>query len=192
MNKKIIEILDDILTLVGLIGLICALGIILSGTLSFIIFIITLVVFSIKLMLVSKKLKNIEIIDEKTFEDFENDLMTYSNDIAKRNLVTVKENDTCENEHTEELEDLAKKSPAPIVEEESEKVIEDLTQDKLPVTEDDPNLVKDEYTLTDDELKRCIRKLGKGRKASDKAKELAKLYGYELKEGETFIAPRKK
>ena len=49
------------------------------------------------------------------------------------------------------------------------------------------DLEKDE-----DSYKKYIRKLPKGRKASDKARKIALEYGYKLKEGETFVVPKKK
>lgn len=56
------------------------------------------------------------------------------------------------------------------------------------------NVIKDNSTKEepkDIDITKCIRKLPKGRKASEKAKSLALSYGYELKEGETFVAPKK-
>lgn len=183
MKKEIIEILDDIVTLIALIGLICALGVITSGILSFVVFIATLVFFSIKLMITSKKIRNLDSNTyDETVEDFESDLLTYSNDIAKIRLSTKKDDieKDLSNSNKEEVIDTVETEP--IVNTEVE--IKDKIEEKIEENT--------EFKLTDEELKKCIRKLGKGRKASDKARELAKKYGYELKEGETFIAPKVK
>lgn len=181
MNKKIIEILDDIVTLIALIGLICALGIITSGILSFVLFIATLVFFSIKLMITGKKIKNLDSnIDDETVENFENDLLTYSNDIAKIKLSTKKDDIEKDVPNSDKEEDVNTIETKLIVNTEVE------IKDKEEIENEN------EFKLTDEELQKCIRKLGKGRKASDKAKALAKKYGYELKDGETFIAPKSK
>lgn len=181
MNKKIIEILDDIVTLIALIGLICALGIITSGILSFVLFIATLVFFSIKLMITGKKIKNLDSnIDDESVENFENDLLTYSNNIAKIKLSTKKDDIEKDIPNSDKEEDVNTIETKLIVNTEVE------IKDKVEAENEN------EFKLTDEELKKCIRKLGKGRKASDKAKALAKKYGYELKDGETFIVPKAK
>lgn len=61
---------------------------------------------------------------------------------------------------------------------------------KRSVSKEKEEVVKEE--IKDDiDITKYIRKLPKGRKASEKAKALALSYGYELKEGETFVAPKK-
>lgn len=51
---------------------------------------------------------------------------------------------------------------------------------------------KEDYIAIIKDITPFIRKLPKGKKASDRAKKLALKYGYELKEGETFVSPFKK
>lgn len=45
-------------------------------------------------------------------------------------------------------------------------------------------------SVQDIDISKYIRKLPKGKKASQKAIDLAKSYGYDLKEGETFVKPK--
>lgn len=52
-------------------------------------------------------------------------------------------------------------------------------------------VVNDNNNDIPEDIKKYIRKLPEGRKASQRAIDLAKEYGYELKEGETFIKPKK-
>ena len=209
MNKKITDILEDIITSIGLLGLICAIAILTEGVLSFIILIIALVLFAIKLMTASKKLHNLNFdITEEKVENFESDLLIYSNDISKikgatvkeENIEVAKENDI--NSDTEEIIEPIKEEVEEDISnvkdsvEEPMNVVEDIyDEDKSNTTETElvnDNSKEDKIDLTEEEIKKCIRKLGKGRKASNKAKELAKQYGYELKEGETFVLPRNK
>lgn len=209
MNKKITDILEDIINSIGLLGLICAIAILTDGVLSFIILIIALVLFAIKLMMSSKKLHNLNFdITEEKVENFESDLLIYSNDISKIKVATVKEENVEEvkendiNSSTEEITEPIEKEV-----EEDMSDIEDSIEEPMDAVEDvydedvsnptETELVndgskEDKIDLTEEEIKKCIRKLGKGRKASNKAKELAKQYGYELKEGETFVLPRNK
>lgn len=209
MNKKITDILEDIITSIGLLGLICAIAILTDGVLSFIILIIALVLFVIKLMMASKKLHNLNFdITEEKVENFESDLLTYSNDISKIKVTTIKEENVEEvkendiNSTTEEITEPIEKEVVEDIEE-----VKNITEEAIEEVEEvcdenvsnpsetelvDDNSKEDKIDLTEEEIKKCIRKLGKGRKASNKAKELAKQYGYELKEGETFVLPRNK
>ena len=69
-----------------------------------------------------------------------------------------------------------------------EEVKEEIKEEKIEMNVE----VKNETELIPDiDISKCIRKLPKGKKASQKAIDLAKSYGYELKEGETFVKPKK-
>ena len=71
------------------------------------------------------------------------------------------------------------------IEEQQSETQEDLT--KTTDTPEDKEVAQEEKI----DISKYIRKLPKGKKASQKAIDLAKSYGYELKEGETFITPKK-
>lgn len=76
------------------------------------------------------------------------------------------------------------------VEEELTTKEKDINENKLiPKTPIEKNNTEE---IEEIDISKCIRRLGKGRKASEKAKALALSYGYELKDGETFVAPKKK
>lgn len=204
------KILDDIIYLLFLIFMIIVLTLMLNSWLSFFVLILTSLVFIIKLIITKEKInslmlgKNINNINETN--EIENLLLSYSNDISKSKLSTKKEEvqenfDVKEENHIEE--EIATKEKDEIKEEFIEnkenstnnlklndtKDLETVINDNTSV-EDNVNKKDEKYSLTDEELKKCIRKLGVGRKASDKAKELARKYGYELKEGETFVSPK--
>lgn len=94
---------------------------------------------------------------------------------------TIKEVEKIETEPIEEEKEITEEVKEDI-KEEVDNTKEDIVEDV--VSED----TKEELSI---DIKKCIRKLPKGRKASEKAKALALSYGYELKEGETFVAPKK-
>jgi len=68
-----------------------------------------------------------------------------------------------------------------------DEVVEEIEEEK------EQTIIEEEEveTVPDMDISKCIRKLPKGKKASQKAIDLAKSYGYELKEGETFVKPKK-
>lgn len=74
---------------------------------------------------------------------------------------------------------------------EEKKLDKENNKDKLKKESKKSKIVTNKEKPKED-VSKYIRKLPKGRKASERAKQLALSYGYELKEGETFVVPKKK
>lgn len=77
-------------------------------------------------------------------------------------------------------------------EEIKEKVQAEVVEEKVEGKKLKETDVKSKKEEKSEDYKKYIRKLPKGRKASEKARKTALEYGYELKEGETFVVPKKK
>ena len=117
--------------------------------------------------------ENLETITHKNYvNDFD-----YIDELESQEE-TIKEDKKIEKEpiHKELVKETKEDIKEDILEESNNTVKEDIQEDKKEISID---------------IKKCIRRLPKGRKASEKAKALALSYGYELKEGETFVAPKK-
>ena len=117
--------------------------------------------------------ENLETITHKNYvNDFD-----YIDELETQEE-TIKEDKKIEKEpiHEELVKETKEDIKEDIVEKSNNTVKEDIQEDKEEISID---------------IKKCIRRLPKGRKASEKAKALALSYGYELKEGETFVAPKK-
>lgn len=202
MNEKITEIINsvlgDFLKITGFLGLICGLSLLVPIEISFFILMATLIFLSFKLVTLSNQLKDIQSSLNGKIQVSEKDFINCCNDITKNSYIT-KSQDIIENIEIE-AKDIENKELTPeslklniVKSDDLENLKEDIKDDIIEKS--NSNIDKNNeliISLSDEELKKCIRKLGGNRKASKKAKELARQYGYELKEGETFVMPKKK
>lgn len=198
MNEKITEIINsvlgDFLKITGFLGLICGLSLLVPIEISFFILMATLIFLSFKLVTLSNQLKDIQSSLNGKIQVSEKDFINCCNDITKNSYIT-KSQDIIENIEIEAKDIVHKELTSESLKLNTVKTdnIENIKDDIIEKSNSNISENNELITsLSDEELKKCIRKLGGNRKASKKAKELARQYGYELKEGETFVMPKKK